>query len=271
MKTTTTLKALCLTAMTAAFPFHAMTAAAVEDSAATEPAVTAPAADTGTESAAETTTAETEASAIETTASEEEISAAYSDAEPSESEYAINLEPDENSTLCYNYSIICDEDGTLTIDGSYGDLTEDEMKELSSLYQQLDEIFGGIVPEGATEMTSDEYEAGIAAHQEEIDRIEQRIAELEEKAGMGPDLDDLTGFSGTLTISDASGNVKTYKFDDKDTEEAAVAKAKEALGILDDNGSVEGCAWSFQLLNPAEKEAENDTTVPEITGTSAEL
>ena len=248
MKTMTTLKALCLTAMTAAFPFHAMTAAAVEDSAATEPAVTAPAADTGTESAAETTTAETEAF-----------------------EYSINLDPDENSTLCYNYSIICDEDGTLTIDGSYGDLTEDEMKELSSLYQQLDEIFGGIVPEGATEMTSDEYEAGIAAHQEEIDRIEQRIAELEEKAGMGPDLDDLTGFSGTLTISDASGNVKTYKFDDKDTEEAAVAKAKEALGILDDNGSVEGCAWSFQLLNPAEKEAENDTTVPEITGTSAEL
>ena len=248
MKLKKTAAALAAIAFLTACSRHADSAVNPSDCTASEPAVTAPAADTGTESAAETTTAETEAF-----------------------EYSINLDPDENSTLCYNYSIICDEDGTLSIDGCYGDLTEDEMKELSSLYQQLDEIFGGIVPEGATEMTSDEYEAGIAAHQEEIDRIEQRIAELEEKAGMGPDLDDLTGFFGTLTISDASGNVKTYKFDDKDTEEAAVAKAKEALGLLDDNGSVEGCAWSFQLLNPAEKEAENDTTVPEITGTSAEL
>lgn len=50
-------------------------------------------------------------------------------------------------------------------DGDYGDLTEDEINELNSLYSKLDELFE------------------TDCNDEEIDKIIERISELEEKAG----------------------------------------------------------------------------------------
>ncbi|MBR3281874.1 MAG: hypothetical protein IKI56_01090 [Ruminococcus sp.] len=108
-------------------------------------------------------------------------------------------------------------DSDYTDDTDYGDLTDEEIAELNSLYDQLADIYTTAFPDNTAEYSDEEYSAFYEEHQEELDRINDRLFELEEKAGWH----DVYNFSGAV-INDEFTDV--YNFDDEIIENALTAE-----------------------------------------------
>ena len=74
------------------------------------------------------------------------------------------------------------DDEDLQID--YGDLTEDEIKELEAIYNRYEEIFREILPEGEEDISDEEFDARLKKYEAEFETLGKREAELLEKAGL---------------------------------------------------------------------------------------
>ena len=173
MKTNNIIKTLCLAGMTALLPANALaSSAASAPQKENTPAIVEGSDNCGTE---ENTFSFTDDEDDNTTYC---IMSDDTDGDEGEFYYSFSdedfdgLTEDDIFGACLDiegdiFSFTGDEEKlTFTLsDGDYGDLTEDEINELNSLYSKLDELFE------------------TDCNDEEIDKIIERISELEEKAG----------------------------------------------------------------------------------------
>ncbi len=111
----------------------------------------------------------------------------------------------------YTYFVNCDEDGLMSgykveMEGDpenpeitefsmdYGELTEAEQKELDEIYDRIDQIILEAFPEDDTYISDEEVEKLLAPYEEEMNRLESRMEELEKKAGW-TEADSALGFT----------------------------------------------------------------------------
>ena len=73
--------------------------------------------------------------------------------------------------------------------GWYGDLTDEEISQLESLYDQVDAILEKAIGDNE-DMTEDEIMSALTQYQDELGSLEKQIDEIEHKAGFGGLADD---------------------------------------------------------------------------------
>jgi len=187
---TNIIKTLCITALAAALPVNSLASSAAYSEPATSASTSAVTEVTGTG------TEDDPFTLITTTADENDsyfvVTSTFdiSDEENGPFSFSgdmdISVTDDEQAGLNDICSTIYFSSDS-TDDTDYGDLTEDEITELNSLYDQLSAIYMTAFPDDSIEYTDEEYNAFFEAHQEELDKLNDRIIELEEKAGFYSD------------------------------------------------------------------------------------
>jgi hypothetical protein len=98
----------------------------------------------------------------------------------------------DNGDIIYEGALVPD-DCEITID--YGNLTDEEIKELQAIYDRYEAIFNEIVPDGSEDISDAEFDALMQKYADELEKLDKRAAELEEKAGW---FDVLGNFDGVL-------------------------------------------------------------------------
>ena len=111
----------------------------------------------------------------------------------------------------------------------YSKLTEDEKKELLAIYDRVEEIFAEIFPEDLSDCTEDEIEARLEKFEDEIEKLGERSAELEKKAGW-TDSDAVVSFITNIDNEELIS--KTSTFIDTVTDEAIEKIADDIIDEL---------------------------------------
>ncbi|HRR75770.1 MAG TPA: hypothetical protein P5191_03010 [Ruminococcus sp.] len=209
---TNIIKTLCITALAAALPVNSLASSA----AYSEP---------------ETTTAAVSVSEVTGIGTEDDPFT------------FITTSAADNNSCCVvtsTFEFSDDEDGQFTFSGDLdlSALTEEEQAELNDLYDQLSAIYMTAFPDDSTEYTDEEYNAFYEAHQEELDDLNDRIFELEEKAGLYSDF--------------------YYGFDDIDYGDLTEDEIAELNGLYDklcalfDEAFPDGEEWSDEVYDAIE-------------------
>lgn len=172
----------------------------------------------------------------------------------------------------------------------YGDLTDAEIEELNSIFDQIDEINEKIYGDSAS-LTWEEYEARYEPYEDELNRLYDRMDELSVKAGWYEadtfsltneefdELDDIYTrqaeisneiYNGDFYISDAEYNRRAVKYQDElDQLNAREAELEAKMGWeFDEDGDAEyyGNLTDEEIARVKELDAQIDAVYAKVYG-----